>query len=157
MSLIIYRQHLHFSNCVSFHVAFLSLQLKTWKPNLTKTSSPDFFLRYIFSCGHATLKEALSVHWSVTLELKMRKTRVYDTAVFIVCAYECVFVLLKLLGWGWGLEAPPLPSATILWPRVTWSSLFCFCLSGASSRIWSAVKLIRRLFILPLPFTRLNR
>ena len=30
----------------------------------------------LFSCGHATLKEALSVRWSVLIELKSGKTRI---------------------------------------------------------------------------------
>ena len=55
----------------------------------------------IFSRVHATLQPALSVRrlvgwsvgwlvgWSVTLELKMRKTRIYDTAVVTLCVGVC--------------------------------------------------------------------
>ena len=72
-----------------------------------------------FSCGHATLKEALSVRplvrWSVgplvrrsgVIELKSGKTSVFDT--FCVC-----LSVGGGLGCGWGLDAPAHPSATIL-------------------------------------------
>ena len=62
------------------------------------------------------------VRWSVTLELKTRKTRIYDAAVvtLCVCVCQCVGGGLGVgLGWGWGLDAPAHPSTTILWPCVT--------------------------------------
>ena len=73
----------------------------------------------LFSCGHATLLEALSVRplvrWSVTFKL-------------IICVWGCVNTWQEWLGvglgWGWRLDAPVHPSATILWPRVTCSLRF---------------------------------
>ena len=66
----------------------------------------------IFSCGHATLQEALSVGplvrlLEVVIELKSVETSVLDT--FCVC-----LSVGGGLGCGWGLDAPAHPSATIL-------------------------------------------
>ena len=74
-----------------------------------------FFVRFIFSCEHATRKEALFVgllvRWSVGLlvlvkdalmnELKSAKTSFYGAAVMIVCVSE-------LGGMDWGRI--PLPT-----------------------------------------------
>ena len=57
----------------------------------------------LFSWGRATLKEALSIHWSihpsirrsVTLRLKLQITHIYDAAGGIVC--------VRVLGSGMGL------------------------------------------------------
>ena len=43
-----------------------------------------------------------SVGPSVMLELKMQKTRIYDTAVVIVCVCGCVSVWQRWLGVGLG-------------------------------------------------------
>ena len=56
-----------------------------------------------------------SVGLSGVIELKTQKTRIYDAAIGTVCEG----VLEGGLGWGWRLDAPAHPSATILWPRVT--------------------------------------
>ena len=77
----------------------------------------------VFSCGHATLQEALSVgpsvhpsvglsvrpsvRWSVMIESMSGKTSVLDT----FCLRMSVG---GGLGCGWGLDAPAHPSATIL-------------------------------------------
>ena len=66
----------------------------------------------LFSCGHATLQEALSVRPSIgpseaVIELKSGEMSVLDT--FCVC-----LSVSGGLGCGWGLEAPAHPSATIL-------------------------------------------
>ena len=57
----------------------------------------------------------------VMLELKTRKTHMYDTAVVIVCKCGCVSARQEWLGVGlgmrlgeWGLDAPAHPSSTIL-------------------------------------------
>ena len=123
----------------------------------------NFFLR-VFSCGHATLWEALSVRRSVgpsvTLELSCsswkREKRVFMMLQLVLFVCNCNGGGLGVwLGWGWGLDTPTHPSATILWPRVTCyfvatfshSSTFPLKLSSASS----SYRL--RLFcaLLPLP------
>ena len=73
-----------------------------------------FFVFFVFSCGHATLSEALSIGPSVGLSvrrgLKSRKTSIYGYFLS----------MLEFRGWvgvciyGWGLDAPAHPSATIL-------------------------------------------
>ena len=74
---------------------------------LAKIPFPLYKIVELFSCGHATLYEALSVRpsvsWSVTLELKTRKTRIYDTAVVIVCVWVCECVA-GVVGGGVGVR-----------------------------------------------------
>ena len=50
------------------------------------------------------------VRWSITLDLKPRKLRIYDAAVVIVCMCECV-------GGGWGEAGGLMPLTTR--PQVT--------------------------------------
>ena len=74
---------------------FLSNMSKSRRLNLNKFGLYEYAIEIFclvtdFSCGHATLSEALSVgpsvhrvSPSVTLELTMQKTRIYDAAVGI--------------------------------------------------------------------------
>ena len=79
----------------------------------------------IFSRGHATLKEALSVRWSVMLELKTRKTRIYDTAV----------VIEKVWGWRWGEAGVGCPCPSVRNDTVTPLVFFHLSLSTVTSII----------------------
>ena len=66
-----------------------------------------FFFRFLVADTQLYKRLCPSVRWSVgpsiTLELKTRKTRIYDTAVVIVCVWVCECVA-GVVGGGVGVR-----------------------------------------------------
>ena len=57
-----------------------------------------------------------SIYWSIGLSVSLL---VHLSRSSRKCGKTCIY-----LGWGWGLEAPAHPSATILWPGVNFYLIF---------------------------------
>ena len=84
-------KHSRFYHCHSFSSRACASKNRYGRRRSVVCSACD-----IFSCGHATLQEALSVRWSVrwsvglsvVIKLKCAKTSILDAALAIVCVCE---------------------------------------------------------------------
>ena len=100
-----------------------------WNKIVLSTQISPFVL-WLFGCGHAAFSVRRSVGpsvwWSINIESKSVKTRIYDAAVRVVYLWEWAW---GGRGYGLGMYAPTHPSLKIVTPYHLFLNIFEVCLN----------------------------